>query len=80
MTEKYVKRIRTADGDLQIDYNALANLPEIPVVDTELNAESNNAVSNSVVCEEIGDINSALEEIITLQEELLIPDGNEVAY
>ena len=56
MAEKYVKRIRTADGDLQIDYNALANLPNI------------------------GDINSALEEIITLQEELLIPDGNEVAY
>ena len=29
MAEKYVKRIRTADGDLQIDYNALANLPDL---------------------------------------------------
>ena len=49
MAEKYVKRIRTADGDLQIDYNALANLPEIPVVDTELDEKSSNAISNGAV-------------------------------
>lgn len=65
-------------------YNDLTDTPEIPVVDTELDETSSNAISNSVVAtkfnEEIGDINSALEEIITLQEELLIPDGNEVAY
>ena len=30
MSEKYVKRIRTSSGDLQIDYNELANLPNIP--------------------------------------------------
>ena len=29
MTKKYVKRIRTADGDLLIDYNSLANLPDL---------------------------------------------------
>ena len=29
----YVKKIRTSKGDLQIDYNALANLPAIPSVD-----------------------------------------------
>ena len=27
--EKYITKIRTSEGDLQIDYNALANLPEI---------------------------------------------------
>lgn len=65
-------------------YNDLTDTPEIPVVDTQLDETSSNAISNSVVAtkfnEDIGDINSALEEIITLQEELLIPDGNEVAY
>lgn len=28
MAETYITRIRTADGDKQIDYNALANLPK----------------------------------------------------
>lgn len=27
---KYVTKVRTEDGDLQIDYNALANLPDAP--------------------------------------------------
>lgn len=30
MAELYVTRIRTTEGDKQIDYNALANLPTIP--------------------------------------------------
>ena len=29
MAAKYVTKIRTADGDKQIDYNALANLPAL---------------------------------------------------
>jgi YD repeat-containing protein len=29
MPEKLIKKIRTSEGDLQIDYNALANLPEL---------------------------------------------------
>ena len=29
MSEKLIKKIRTPEGDLQIDYNALANLPDI---------------------------------------------------
>lgn len=81
MAEKYVKRIRTPDGDLPIDYKALANLP---VVDTELDETSSNAISNSVVAakfnEEIGDINAALEEIIAIQEDHMTPDGNGVKY
>lgn len=73
-----------ADVAFSGSYADLKDAPEIPVVDTELDETSSNAISNSVVAtkfnEDIGDINSALEEIITLQEELLIPDGNEVAY
>lgn len=30
MAAKYVTKIRTVDGDLPIDYNALANLPVLP--------------------------------------------------
>ena len=33
MAEILVTKIRTSEGDLQIDYNALANLPDIPAVD-----------------------------------------------
>ena len=29
MAEQYIKKIRTASGDLQIDYLALANLPTV---------------------------------------------------
>lgn len=81
MAERYLKRVDTAYGKLKIDYNALANLP---IVDTELNSESNNAISNSAVAakfnEEIGDINAALEEIIAIQEDHMTPDGNGVKY
>ena len=30
---EYVTAIRVADGDKKIDYNALANLPEIPSIE-----------------------------------------------
>lgn len=33
---KYIQRIMTADGEKQIDYNALANLPIIPDVSAEI--------------------------------------------
>lgn len=38
----YVTKVRTADGDKQIDYNALANLPDLTVyaTKTEVNAVS----------------------------------------
>ena len=32
----YVTKIRTRDGDKKIDYNGLANLPDIPSVDESL--------------------------------------------
>lgn len=35
----YIKKIRTSNGDKQIDYEALANLPTIPSVDTSLTNE-----------------------------------------
>ena len=35
---------------------------------------------DTVIEESVGDINTALQEIIALQEELLIPDASEVAY
>lgn len=38
----YVTKVRTADGDKQIDYNALANLPDLTVYATK---EEVNAVS-----------------------------------
>ena len=86
--------------DIVVDWNNVDNKPEdivieknlekyakkseIPIVDTELNETSSNAISNSAVAakfnEEIGDINAALEEIIAIQEDHMTPDGNEVAY
>lgn len=36
MAEKYITRIRTSEGDLQIDYNALANLPSDSNIQTQL--------------------------------------------
>lgn len=55
----YVKRIRTEDGDKQIDYKSLANLP---TVDQEYKAESNNAQSGVAVAAAISAaIGEALE-------------------
>ena len=74
---KVIKRIKTADGNLQIDHTSLANLP---VIDTELDINSTNAISNSAVAEHVEDINSALLEIISIAEDLVTPDGDGVKY
>ena len=86
--------------DIVVDWNNVDNKPEdivieknlekyakkseIPIVDTELDETSANAISNSAVAakfnEEIGDINAALEEIIAIQEDHMTPDGNGVKY
>lgn len=82
----FIKKIRTADGDKQIDYNALANLPDLSQkvnksdIDTELDSSSTNPIANKVLAEHVEDINTALQEIIVLQEDLMTPDGNEVEY
>ena len=31
---EYITKIRTENGDMQIDYNALANLPKIPTIES----------------------------------------------
>lgn len=38
MPEKLIKKIRTSEGDLQIDYNALANLPDINKLEKDVKA------------------------------------------
>lgn len=42
-----------------------------PVIDTELNSESNNAVANYVVANALGDIETALDAILAIQESLI---------
>lgn len=77
----YIKRIRTTEGDKQIDYKSLANLPTI---DSELNKDSDNAISNGAVAmkfeEDKAELNAALDEIIAIEEDLMTPDGDGVKY
>ena len=39
---EYVTKIRTEDGDKQIDYNALANLPKLPTIESIGAASANH--------------------------------------
>lgn len=41
MSSNYIRKIRTEDGDKQIDYEALANLPTIPSKTSNLENDSN---------------------------------------
>ena len=52
---EYIKRILTNEGEKQIDYNALANLPNL---DDELNDESENPVQNKVVAKALKEAKS----------------------
>ena len=68
---QYITRIRTASGDLQIDYNALANLPKSD--DTLTNSGSfadakatGDAISG--LSESLGATNSKLTETKTMAE------------
>jgi YD repeat-containing protein len=45
MPEKLIKKVRTSEGDLQIDYNALANLPDLSVIN-DLNASLDEVKSD----------------------------------
>ena len=53
MSELLVSRIRVDGGLAQIDYNELANLP---VVDSELSATSQNAIQNSTVTKKMNEL------------------------
>lgn len=44
-----IKKIRTETGDLQIDYNALANLPIIPSKISQLTNDSGYVKTDEVV-------------------------------
>ena len=45
MSDKVIKKIRTSDGDLQIDYNSLANLPTISNPNLLINANFKNPIN-----------------------------------
>lgn len=61
----YIKRIRTTSGDLQIDYNALANLPAKPTL-ADLGISATPAEVNSV----IGVRDTVQNQIDTQQEQI----------
>ena len=61
----YVTRIRTEDGDLQIDYNALANLPNIPssiVVDDTL-TQSGACADAKATGDKISDLTQDISDL-----------------
>lgn len=69
---QYITRIRTAAGDLQIDYNALANLPEGNINVEEAVAEAIDALNLSQTyasktheheIEDIAGLNDAMSEL-----------------
>ena len=57
----YIKKIRTSNGDKQIDYEALANLPTIPSVDTSLTNEG-VAADAKATGDAINLVNTRVEE------------------
>ena len=61
---QYVNKIRTTSGDLQIDYNALANLPDIPIVDDQLVTYGQAADAKSVG-DKFTELNSDISTINT---------------
>lgn len=57
----YIKKIRTSNGDKQIDYEALANLPTIPLVDMSLTNEG-AAADAKATGDAINLVNTRVEE------------------
>ena len=47
---QYVTKIKTSDGDLQIDYNALANLPELNTMFSNPNLLINGDCCSALHC------------------------------
>ena len=51
MAEKYVKRIRTSNGDLQIDYNALGNLPNLSEKSDKISILNDETTTDVIITE-----------------------------
>lgn len=49
MPEKLIKKIRTSEGDLQIDYNALANLPDLSEVGVQADWNETDTTAKSYI-------------------------------
>ena len=63
----YIKKIRTSNGDKQIDYEALANLPTIPSVDTSLTNEG-AAADSKATGDAINLVNARVDNLTSLPE------------
>lgn len=63
----YIKKIRTSNGDKQIDYEALANLPAIPSVDTSLTNEG-AAADSKATGDAINLVNARVDNLTSLPE------------
>lgn len=51
----YITKVRTIDGDKQIDYNALANLPDLDQIQADIdNHVANKDNPHDVTTEQIG--------------------------
>ena len=85
----YIKKIRTTTGDKQIDYTALANLPNLLTVDTTL-SQSGKAADAKAVGEEVSKVKNQLDNskqvfanaiIQTKQgEAVMFDDGSELPF
>lgn len=62
MAETYITRIRTEAGDLQIDYNALANKPSLIALDTGLTT-SGKAADAKAVGDRLNTITANIDKI-----------------
>jgi YD repeat-containing protein len=64
MPEKLIKKIRTSDGDYQIDYNALANLPDLSAVGAQSDFNQTDENANDFIKNkpELGQV-ASLDEI-----------------
>ena len=60
----YITKIRTISGDLSIDYNGLANLPDLDVSFSEVDKKiKSNSDSIETINEAISDINDSFDEL-----------------
>ena len=60
---KYITAIRTSEGDMQIDYNALANLPSIPNI-APLTTRISTAEANiSTAQTDINDLEGRISDV-----------------